>query len=87
MTLFRITSHADEFLSALAGEIVAKPAHIEEQAVATITEQFEENTEDFVIKRLKEAQSSYEFEHFVAHLLHSARRLEEKHGLCSAELV
>jgi restriction system protein len=66
MTLFRVTSHADEFLSALSGEIIAD---VDEEAVATIAEQFEENTEDFVIKRLKEAQSSYEFEHFVAHLL------------------
>jgi restriction system protein len=69
ITLFRITSHAEEFLSALTGPIMAKPADVDEEAVAVIAEQFEESTEDFVIKRLKEAQSAYEFEHFVAHLL------------------
>lgn len=69
MTLFKVTSHADEFLAALSGEQVGRPAEFDEEAVVTIAEQFEENTEDFVIKRLKEGQSAYEFEHFVAHLL------------------
>jgi restriction system protein len=69
MTLFRVTSHAEEFLSALTGEITAPPIETDDEAVALITEHFEESTEDFVIKRLKEAQTSYEFEHFVAHLL------------------
>jgi restriction system protein len=69
MTLFRVTSHADEFLSALSGNVTAQASEVDEEAVATIAEQFEESTEDFVIKRLKEAQSSYEFEQFVAHLM------------------
>ena len=69
MTLFRISSHAEEFLSALTGAVEAPPTDADDEAVATIAEQFEESTEDFVIKRLKEAQSSYEFEHFVAHML------------------
>lgn len=69
MTWFRVTSHADEFLSALLGETIAQPGELDEEAVVTIAEQFEESTEDFVIKRLKDAQSSYEFEQFVAHLL------------------
>lgn len=69
LTLFRVTSHAEEFLSALSGEV--SPAGDPDDAPATtvIAEQLEENTEDFVIKRLKQAQSAYEFEHFVAHLL------------------
>jgi restriction system protein len=69
MTLFRVTSHAEEFLSALSGQVIAQPSDSDEETVATIAEQFEESTEDFVIKRLKEAQSAYDFEHFVAHLL------------------
>lgn len=69
MTLFRVTSHAEEFLSALDGTVAVHTSDVDDETVATIAEQFEESTEDFVIKRLKEAQSSYEFEHFVAHLL------------------
>lgn len=69
MTLFRVTSHAEEFLSAITGEVIAQPADVDDEAVASIAEQFEESTEDFIIKRLKEAQSPQEFEHFVAHLL------------------
>ena len=69
MTLFKVASHAEEFLSALTGPIIVQPADVDDEAAATIAEQFEESTEDFVIKRLKEAQSAYEFEYFVAHLL------------------
>jgi len=68
MTLFKVTSHSEEFLSALTGTL-AHSADVDDATIATIAEQFEESTEDFVIKRLKDAQSSYEFEHFVAHLL------------------
>ena len=69
LTLFRVTSHAEEFLSALAGQLPAKAEKDESSTAVIIAEQFEESTEDFVIKRLKHAQSAYEFEHFVAHLL------------------
>lgn len=69
MTLFSVSSHAEEFLAALTGEPPAQPSDVDEEAVTAITEQLEENTEDFVIKRLKDSQSSYEFEHFIAHVL------------------
>jgi restriction system protein len=69
LTLFRVTSHAEEFLAALSGA-APKTEDVDDAPAATvIAEQLEENTEDFVIKRLKQAQSAYEFEHFVAHLL------------------
>ena len=70
MTLFRITSNADEFLSAITGQRPIQPEEVDDEAAALIAEQFEESTEDFVIKRLKNAQTAYEFEHFIAHLLH-----------------
>lgn len=34
-----------------------------------VSVQVEETTEDFIIKRLKTSQTSYQFEHFIAHLL------------------
>jgi restriction system protein len=69
LTLFKITSHADEFLSALDGQPVPKAEKEDSSTAIAIAEQFEESTEDFIIKRLKSAQTAYEFEHFVAHLL------------------
>jgi len=69
LTLFRVSSHAEEFLMALSGEAPKADEQDDIPATTVIAEQLEENTEDFVIKRLKQAQSAYEFEHFVAHLL------------------
>lgn len=69
LTLFRVTSHADEFITALASPIAPKPVDEDANASANIAEQLEESTEDFVLKRLKTAQSAYDFEHFIAHLL------------------
>ncbi|MEO5772520.1 MAG: restriction endonuclease [Sphingomicrobium sp.] len=69
MTLFRVSSNSEEFVSALSGKVGTHLIEVDDQTVALIAEQFEESTEDFVIRRLKDAQSSYEFEHFVAHLL------------------
>lgn len=72
LTLFRVSSHAEEFLNALMGAKLESAIDPEESASAvSIAEQFEESTEDFVIKRLKHAQTAYEFEFFVAHLLQS----------------
>lgn len=71
LTLFRISSHADEIMAALTGDELenANLAEDEDEATAAIVEQFQETTEDFIIKRLKNDQTPYEFEHFVAHLL------------------
>ena len=41
----------------------------EAEATAAIVEQFQETTDDFIIKKLKNEQSPYDFEHFIAHLL------------------
>lgn len=68
ITLFRVSSNADEFLSALSGEQL-KPEDIDEESVEQISAQAEESTQDFIIKRLKNFQTPYQFEHFVAHLL------------------
>ena len=69
LTLFRVSSHADEFLAAMHGEQPVPDQSGEAASAAAIAEQFEESTEDFVIKRLKTSQTAHEFEHFIAHLL------------------
>ena len=69
LTLFRVATHAEEFMSALQGQTTFADTDDVAVTAVSIAEQFEENTEDFVLKRLKGAQTAYEFEHFVAHLL------------------
>jgi len=71
LTLFRISNYAEEFVAALSGkpQTLAHDADESREVAASLAEQFEESTEDFVIRQLKSEQSPYEFEHFVAHLL------------------
>ncbi len=68
LTLFKVATNADEFLAALEGEAF-EPADIDEASAERVSEQVEESTEDFIIKRLKTSQTPYQFEHFIAHLL------------------
>ena len=68
LTLFEIKNYADEVIAALQGEVYA-PEELDETTVETLGQQAEDSTEDFILKRLKGAQSAYQFEHFVAHLL------------------
>lgn len=68
ITLFQISANADEFLSALEGQ-TPEPEAIDQSTAEQVSIQVQESTEDFIIKRLKSAQSAYQFEHFVAHLL------------------
>ncbi|WP_240913847.1 restriction endonuclease [Sphingomonas sp. HDW15A] len=69
LSVFRVSANADEFIAALEGTPFVADVGDEPDEAASIAEQFEESTEDFVIGRLKNAQTSLEFEHFVAHLL------------------
>lgn len=70
MTLFQVANNPEPFLAAARGETVAPDSSDEEESeVAAASGQAEERTDDFVIKRLKNAISPERFEHFVAHLL------------------
>ena len=71
LTLFKISNYAEEFLAALSGQpqTLVRDADESREVAASLAEQFAESTEDFVIRQLKSAQTPYEFEHFVAHLL------------------
>lgn len=68
ITLFKVANNADEFWAAFSGENSEPQIDDLETAVA-VTEQVEENTNDFVIKRLKNVIGPTEFEEFAAHLL------------------
>ena len=68
ISLFQVTSHADEFRAAMAGTATT-PEDVDEETVEEVSTHMEETTEDFIIKRLKTKLNPYEFEKFVAHLL------------------
>ena len=68
VTLFQVTNNADEFMRAFADEI-EEVAVLDDEGAETVSEQVAENTDDYVLKRLKSAIDDEEFEHFVASLL------------------
>lgn len=68
ITLFQVSNYADEFLAALSGEAL-EPEELDESNAEQVTAQVQESTDDFILKRLKNSQTTYQFEHFVAHLL------------------
>jgi restriction system protein len=68
LTLFRVTTHTEEFLAALKGKVL-QPEEIDDSTAQQVSDQVQESTEDFIIKRLKGSQTAYQFEHFIAHLL------------------
>lgn len=68
ITLFLVTTHADEFLAALEGEST-HAQDVDDATADEVSAQVEESAEDFIIKRLKARLSPYDFEKFIAHLL------------------
>ena len=68
ITLFLVTTHAEEFLAALEGKSTLAQ-DVDDATADEVSTQVEESAEDFIIKRLKARLSPYEFEKFVAHLL------------------
>ncbi|MEC5293757.1 restriction endonuclease [Aurantimonas sp. C2-6-R+9] len=70
LTLFQVANNPEPFLAVIRGEEPEPVGSEEEESEAAIaSQQVEERTEDFVIKRLKNALLPDRFEHFVAHLL------------------
>ena len=69
MSLFQVKTYTDEFLSSLENKtvIVVKPG--EDETVASVAENIEQTTRDFVLKRLAQQMKGHPLAHFVAHLL------------------
>ena len=68
LTLFQVANNPEPFLAAVRGEETSTD-EADTGEVEAASEQVEESTEDFVVKRLKTALTPERFEHFVAHLL------------------
>lgn len=91
ITLFRIREHKSEFQTKIICDGVQQadsPAEEEPQlpddlAVQQASQVAEENTADFLIRRLHTLLTGYEFEHFTAHLMEClgySARVSEKSG-------
>jgi restriction system protein len=79
LTLFQVRNNADEFVAALEGEA---PPVVDEE-VATITEDIEAQTRDFILKQLSRHYKGEALEGFVIHLLekmgyHARRTVKNK---------
>lgn len=68
MSLFQVKNFAEEFLSALEGKIKPSPPDGDE-TIKIVAEEIEENTRDFILKRLAQELKGHPFAEFVAHLL------------------
>lgn len=68
MSLFQVKNYAEEFRAALEGKAQAPPV-TQDETVAMVSEDIEENTRDFVLKRLAQDLKGRPLEAFVAHLL------------------
>lgn len=68
ITLFQVTTNAEEFVAALEGR-ASVAVEVDAESDKAIAVQVEESVEDFVIKRLMSGLTHEQFEHFVAELL------------------
>jgi restriction system protein len=68
ITLFQVSTNAEEFLATLEGKPF-NAADVDEVTAAEVAVQVEESVEDFVIKRLQNNLTGEQFEHFIAELL------------------
>lgn len=90
ITLFRVRKHASEFLAKMGTSNVAIPSEpddgqelSDDAATLTASTLAEENTQDFIVRRIHAGLSGFEFEHFTAHLMECmgyTARVTEKTG-------
>ncbi len=69
MSFFQVKTYADEYLEALEGEIKPIEKDTEDETVAYVVADIEQNTRDYIVKRLAQQLKGHPFAHFVAHLL------------------
>lgn len=91
ITLFRVRSHAEEFLRTIDGptptpagsEVEDVQASDDDSVSQNASLLAEETTADFVLRRIRQGLSGFEFEHFAAHLMECmgyTARVTEKSG-------
>lgn len=68
MSFFAVKTYADEFLAAIEGKDVSVPVS-QDEAVAPLANEIENETRDYILKKLAQELKGGPFEDFVAHLL------------------
>jgi restriction system protein len=69
LSLFQVKSYADEFRAAVDGDAVPAVPVDQDDSVAVVSEEIEDTTRDFVLKRLAQELKGLPLEDFVVHLL------------------
>lgn len=69
MSFFQVKTYAEEFLAALESEVKPIETEAEDETVAYVVAEIEQNTRDYILKRLSQQLKGHPFAHFVAHLL------------------
>ena len=69
LSFFQLRNYADEFRASIEGTSISLTPLIENETVAAVTEDIEENSRDFVWKRLARDLKGHPFAEFIAHLL------------------
>jgi restriction system protein len=68
LTLFQVRNYAQEYRAAISGE--ERPdTESSDETIALVANEFEQNTEDFVLEQLAKEVKGYPFQAFVADLL------------------
>ncbi len=70
MSFFQVKTYNEEFLGAIEGKAMAPPVQ-EDVTVSYVFEEIEQNTRDFVIKKLAQELKGHGLAEFVAHLLNA----------------
>lgn len=68
MSLFQVSTYAEEFIAALEGRAASQPI-AEDETVALVAEDIEQTTRDFVLKQLSRELKGHPLADFVADLL------------------
>jgi len=69
LTLFQVKNYADEFQTALEGKELPPVSVEDDETVALVADEIEQNTRDYVVKRLAKELKGHPLEEFIAHLL------------------
>ena len=70
MSLFQVTTYADEFRAAVEGKLAPIPV-TKDETVALVAEEIEESTRDFILKNLSQELKGHPLAEFVANLLNT----------------
>lgn len=70
LSMFQVKTYADEFRAVVDGKTVSAPVPVtDDHTIAAVADEIEENTRDFIIKRLSQETKGLPLESFIVHLM------------------